>query len=99
MTMDATPEGRGRWHISLGPVEKAATALIGALLAAGAIWLIASVNTLLTQQAVTNQQLLTISGQISGVPAMSTQVAELKVRVDQHDQDIRELEQLREVKR
>ena len=58
-----------------------------------------ALNTLLTQQAVTNQQLLTISGQISGVPAMSTQVAELKVRVDQHDQDIRELKQLREVKR
>lgn len=99
MTVDLKPESGGRWHFTLGPVEKAATALIGTLLAAGAIWLIASVNTLLTQQAVTNQQLLTISGQISGVPAMSTQVAELKVRVDQHDQDIRELKQLREVKR
>ena len=99
MSVDLKQDGAGRSHFVLGPVEKAATALIGALLAAGAIWLIASVNTLLTQQAVTNQQLLTISGQISGVPAMSTQVAELKVRVDQHDQDIRELKQLREVKR
>ena len=99
MSVDLKQDGAGCSHFVLGPVEKAATALIGALLAAGAIWLIASVNTLLTQQAVTNQQLLTISGQISGVPAMSTQVAELKVRVDQHDQDIRELKQLREVKR
>lgn len=99
MTVDLKPESGGRWHFTLGPVEKAATALIGTLLAAGAIWLIASVNTVLTQQAVTNQQLQTISAQISGVPALGTQVAELKVRVDQHDQDIRELKQLREVKR
>lgn len=99
MTVDAEHKRPGRWHIVLGPVEKWLGSAAAAGLLAMAYWLVTSVNTLLTQQAVTNQQLLTISGQISGVPAMSTQVAELKVRVDQHDQDIRELKQLREVKR
>lgn len=95
MTVDLKPESGGRWHFSLGPVEKWVAAMIAAGAVAMTLWLVASVQTLLTQQALTNQQLQTISAQISGVPALNTQVVELKVRVDQHDQEIRELKQLR----
>jgi len=92
--MDLQQKG-GRVHFALGPVEKWVTGAIGAGALALAWWLVSSVQTLLTQQAVTNQQLATISVQIAGVPALGTQVAELKIRVDQHDQDIRELKQRR----
>lgn len=93
--MDAEHKRPGRWHIVLGPVEKWIATAAAAGILSMAYWLVTSVNTLLTQQALTNQQLLMISSQISGVPALGTQVVELKVRVDQHDQDIRELKQLR----
>jgi len=95
--MDLQQTG-GRVHFALGPVERWVVGAIGAGAVALAWWLVSSVQTLLTQQAVTNQQLATISVQIAGVPALGTQVVELRVRVDQHDQEIRELKQLREVK-
>lgn len=96
--MNLRQQTDGRVHFVLGPVEKWVVGAVGTGGLALAWWLVSSVQTLLTQQAVTNQQLSTISAQIAGVPALGTQVAELKVRVDQHDQDIRELKQLREVK-
>lgn len=90
--MDLQQKG-GRAHFTLGPVEKWVVGTCGAGSVLLAWWLVSSVQTLLTQQALTNQQLATISAQIAAVPALGTQVAELKVRVDQHDQDIRELKQ------
>lgn len=48
-----------------------------------------------TQQAVTNQQLATLNLQLADVPSLNRQMAELKVRVDNHDESIREVRQMR----
>lgn len=48
-----------------------------------------------TKQAVTNQQLATLNLQLANLPALTTQMAEAKVRLDRHDEDIKELRQVR----
>lgn len=59
----------------------------------------AEMNSMLTeiskQQAVTNGQIQTLSAQLADVPRLSRDMAEVKVRVDQHEQSIRELRQTR----
>lgn len=99
MTVDLKPESGGRWHFSLGPVEKSVVGILTTGVMAMTWWLVASVQTLLTQQAVTNDKLQTITAQLSGVPELGTRVSRLEVQAEQNKQDIRELKQLREVKR
>ena len=48
-----------------------------------------------TQQAVANGSLATLTTQLADVPALTRQMAELRVRVDRHDEDIKELRQVR----
>ena len=89
--MDLERKPDGRLHFSLGPLEKWAAGLVG--LAVGAViwWMVDSVQTLLTQQAVTNQQLSTIVRQQADVPALRNDVTELKVRVGNLEDKTREL--------
>lgn len=54
-----------------------------------------ALDKLVTQQAVTSAQLTTLSAQLADVPALTRQMAELRVRVDRHDEDIKELRQVR----
>ncbi len=105
MSVDMQPEQDGRARITLGPIEKAIASAIGAALVVGFYWLVASVQSMLTQQQVTaqqlaamNQQLQTINTQLADVPALKLEVAKTQIKVDQHDQEIRELRQLRGVK-
>ena len=78
-------------------MERWVAAAIGAGVLCLAFWLVTSVNTLITQQALTNQQLQTIQVQLSGVPELSTRVTRLELQTDQNKQDIRELKQLKGV--
>ena len=96
--MDLKPENGGRWHFILGPIEKAIVTVVLTAAVAVTYWTIGSVQTLLTQQAGTNQQLQSIQSQLSGVPELGTRVSRLEVQAEQNKQDIRELKQLRGVK-
>lgn len=104
--MDLDPRDDGHWHVRLGPVEKwfvmgGASLLV---ICTGAIYSSITgelsetrkeVQTLITQQAVANGQLATLTTQLADVPALTRQMAELRVRVDRHDEDIKELRQVR----
>lgn len=48
------------------------------------------------QQAVTNAQMSTLNRQLSDVPNLVSQIAEIKVQVSRNAADVRELQQQRE---
>jgi hypothetical protein len=109
MSMDLQPNGDGRLHFSMGPVERWIVGVGAAALVAILGWYANSITTRLdslaeaqgalkTQQAVTNQQLVTLNLQLADVPTLTRQIAELKVRVDAHDEDIRELRTTRSLR-
>lgn len=95
MTMELEPKSGGRLAFSLGPVEKwfIAGVLAGVVYLAG--WMVVSVQSLLTYQAVTNQRLSTIVEQQGDIRRISTDVAELKIRMSNVEDKTRELEQTR----
>ncbi|KAF1698346.1 hypothetical protein CSC62_05405 [Pseudoxanthomonas jiangsuensis] len=97
MTVDAERRD-GRWHVSLGPVEKSVMGLVAAGVAALGIWLVTSVNAVLTQQAVANTQLIAIQAQLTGISGLPERVGKLEIQAETNKQDIRELRQLRGVK-
>lgn len=103
--MEAQPGQDGRTRISLGPVEKVIVGAFVSLMTAGGIWLVGSMQTVLTQQQLTNQQMATVqqqlqtfNTQLADVPALKIEMAKQAVQVDQNKQDIRELKQLRGLK-
>lgn len=96
MDIDRKPDGR--LHFSLGPVEKTIVGAIATGIGILIYWLISSMQTVLTQQAVTNSQLSNLSGQLLDLPAIRAQNAELKVRVDGLEDDVRELRAVRGLK-
>lgn len=95
MTMELEPKSGGRLAFSLGPVEKwfIGVVLAGVVYLAG--WMVLSIQSLLTHQAVTNQRLSVIVEQQSDIRRMGTDVAELKVRVSNVEEKTRELERVR----
>ncbi|QXF04124.1 hypothetical protein IG630_24160 [Xanthomonas sp. WG16] len=102
--MDARNDSGGT-RLQLGPIEKWFAGAIGAALVVGAYWLVGSVQSMLTQQQVTsqqlatvNQQLQTINTQLADVPALKLELAKTAIKVEQHDQEIRDLKQLRGLK-
>jgi hypothetical protein len=114
--LDVQHTDDGHWHFKLGPVERWVVG-IGALALtsmAGGIAITVnarldeygkSLRDLSTAQAVTNNQLATLSIQLADVPGLTRQLAETKVRVDDNtrriegnDRDIRELQQLRKLR-
>ena len=101
MTVDLERKD-GRWHFSLGTVEKWVVTTGAAVLVAAGYWFVSSVTVrldaqskalgdLATQQAVTNSQLVTLNLQLADVPSLTRKMAELEVRVDRNAEDIREL--------
>lgn len=95
MTMELEPKSGGRMAFSLGPVEKwfIAGVLSGIIYLAG--WMVMSVQSLLTQQAVTNQRLSAIVEQQGDIRRLGTDMAELKVRMTNVEDKTRELERMR----
>lgn len=105
MTMEAQSSQDGRTRISLGPVEKWIVGAFASFTIAGGYWLISSMQAVLTQQQVTNQQMATMqqqlqtfNTQLADVPALKLELAKQAVQVEQNKQDIRELKQLRGLK-
>ena len=97
MTMELQKRD-GHTRFTLGPVEKWVVTVIAAGFLGLAYWLVSSVQTLLTQQAVTNSRLTDLTTQLTDVPELRRQVVELKVRVDKHDDEISELRDTRNLK-
>lgn len=95
MTMELEPKSGGRLAFSLGPVEKwfIAGVLAGVVYLAG--WMVLSVQSLLTHQAVTNQRLSVVVEQQGDIRRLGTDVAELKVRMSNVEEKTRELERVR----
>lgn len=98
MSVDLQPKPDGRMHFSLGPVERWIAVVIGGAIVAVGYWLVSSMQTVLTQQAVANQQLQTIGAQLTDVPQLRRDVVELRVQVKAHDEAIKELRQTRGLK-
>lgn len=104
--MDAEQQRDGHWHFRLGPVERLVMAAVLSAFIAMLGWMGRSfasrldsqkdtLDKLITEQAVTNAQLTTLSAQLADVPALTRQIAELRVQVDRHNEDIKELRQVR----
>lgn len=95
MPMELEPKSGGRMGFSIGPVEKwfIGAVLAGIVYLAG--WMVMSVQSLLTHQAVTNQRLSVIVEQQGDIRRLGTDVAELKIRMTNVEEKARELEQTR----
>lgn len=100
--MDLQQNNTKAWHLSLGPIERWIAALVGAFFIAGVYWFAGKVDkqgdqiqTLVTQQAVANGSLSTISSQLTDIPQLRRDVVEMKVRVDALEESQRELRQMR----
>ncbi|MFA4294421.1 hypothetical protein P2B08_17680 [Xanthomonas perforans] len=114
MTVDAQQNNDGRVSFTLGTVERwivgGAATLIAVVLGWFGSTVIAtksavdkaatqqSVSELKEQQALTNDRLANITAQLADVPAMKLEMAKAQIKLDQHDQDIKELKQLRGLK-
>lgn len=103
--METHPSQDGRIRLSLGPVEKWIVGAFASFTIAGGYWLISSMQAVLTQQQVTNQQMATMqqqlqtfNAQLADVPALKLELAKQAVQVEQNKADIKELKQLRGLK-
>lgn len=107
--MDLQSTHDGHLHFRLGPVERwtvmGAVALLVFLLG----WVFRNfdnrleaqantMNTVVTQQAVTNAQLSTLTQQLADVPGLTRQVAELKIQTQRNSEDIREMQQVKRLR-
>lgn len=106
MPMDGVPTQDGHWTFRLGPVEKWVTGIVAATFLGGLLmggrWFALKVDTqgdkiqtLVTQQAVANGALATISAQLTDVPQLRSDVVELKVRVQALEENQKELRSVR----
>lgn len=105
MTMEAQPSQDGRTRVSLGPVEKWFVGAFASGIVLGVVWLVGSVQSVLTQQQVMNQQVMTvqqqlqtINTQLADVPALKLELAKTALQTEQNKQDIKELKQLRGIR-
>lgn len=57
-----------------------------------------TMQTVVTQQAVTNAQLQTLNQQLADVPGLTRAMAEAKVQIERNTSDIRELQQTRKLR-
>lgn len=107
--MDVERIGDGSWHFRLGVIERWVVTAGAAVLAGVCAWVVvefrdqlksqqATLGALLTAQAVANQQLGQLSRQLEQVPGIVQGMAEVKVRVDEHERRIHELEQVRRLR-
>lgn len=107
--MDVARSNDGHWHFRLGPVERYVIAAAFSVLSFLAWWVFHEFSvrldasdktqqTILVNQAVTNEQLHALSSQLSDVPGLTRQIAELQVQTARNTQDIRDLQQVRGLK-
>lgn len=108
-SVDVARTNDDHWHFRLGPVERYVIAGAFSLLTFLAWWVFHEFSvrldnsdktqqTILVNQAVTNEQLRTLSSQLSDVPGLTRQIAELQVQTARNTQDIRDLQQMKGLK-
>lgn len=68
------------------------------LILAGIMWLANSANEQGKQLAGVTVQIATLSGQMTNVPGLTLSVAQDKVRLDEHERRINEIEQAKKLK-
>lgn len=88
--MDLKPD-QGKWQVVIGPWAKLIMGVSGTFLAAGGIWLVTSVNTLLTQQAVMNVHLIRATRQLEDFPSLSERVIVLELQVESIRRDMNKI--------
>lgn len=104
--MDAARTDDGLWHFRLRPVERYVIGGALSLLLFLSSWVFHEVfarldasdqtqQKIVINQAVTNEQLHTLSTQLSDVPGLTRQIAELQVQTARNTQDIRDLQQVK----
>lgn len=107
--MDLQRKGNGLLHFALGPVEKWVAGIVAAAFVAGCWWFVNNVTgqltalnaaqaTQSTQLQLLNQQLQTLNLQLADMPSLRQGMVELKVRVEKHDEEIKELRSVRNLK-
>ena len=108
MSVDIQPKD-GRWHLSLGPIERWIVTVVALLLMALLGYFFSSaltkldktsdsINQLTNQVSVVQSQLQTMNTQLADVPALKLEVAKHAVQIEQNNEDSRELKQTRGLK-
>ncbi len=72
--------------------------IIELLILAGVLWLANSANEQGKQLAGVTVQIATLSGQMANVPSLTLEVAKDRVRIDEHERRINEIEQAKKLK-
>jgi hypothetical protein len=72
--------------------------IIELLILAGVLWLANSANEQGKQLAGVTVQIATLSGQMANVPGLTLEVAKDRVRLDEHERRINEIEQAKKLK-
>ncbi len=98
MTVDVESNG-ARMVLHIGPVERALLIAAGAGIIGLGGWswdklndMSDSIAVMSTQQAITNSRLDTLTIQLADIPAISRQVAEMRVQIDRNTRDIHDLD-------
>lgn len=104
--MDLERQQDGRLHFSLGKVERWVVGTCAFVLVASFGWIFNRITSQLdtqgkaiaamaTQQAVMNNQLVTLNLQLADVPSMTSKLTEHEVRLDRVEADVKELRSTR----
>src|SRR5690606_28867746 len=99
--MDASQAGDGRQRVTLGPIERWIALAVGGAVVTGLSMFgqtmvqrldrqNETLQAVVTQQAVTNGKVDTLTTQLADVPRLTREMAEMKVRVERGEQDIRD---------
>lgn len=107
--VDIRQDNENSWHFRLRPAERWGISALTTAFFGLIGWVFLSWNTHMqdqgkaladvkTQQAVTNAQLATLTQQLSDMPALMRQIAELQVQTARNTQDIRDLQQVKGLK-
>ena len=98
MTVDVESNG-ARMVLHVGPIERALIVAVGAGIIGLGGWswdklndMSDSLASMSTQQAITNSRLDTLTVQLADIPALSRQVAEMRVQIDRNTRDIHDLD-------
>lgn len=108
--VEMTQRDNGHWHFTLGPVERKVISLALLVFVSLVSWVFygfadrmktqgSTMDHIVIQQAVTNQQLQMLSTQLADVPGLTRQIAELQVQATRNAQDIRDLQQVKGLRR
>ena len=91
-------EQQGQIHQSTQSLGQSVRTIIELLILAGVIWLASSSNEQGKQLARMAEQISNLSSGVASVPLLTQRLAEDKVRLDEHERRINEIEQTKKLK-